>query len=85
MTITKVWLVRTVETAAVVAVTAFVGSIVAGGTVITMSTVHSAAVAVAAALATFVQSTLANLLNPPDAEPATLVSTALRQRSEAKT
>ncbi|MES1975840.1 MAG: hypothetical protein V4472_25560 [Pseudomonadota bacterium] len=82
MTITKVWLVRSIETVVLFAALGFVTALAAGGTAFHVSTIHAAVYAAYAAAITAVQTILAALINPPSAPPATILPTALRQRAQ---
>lgn len=80
MTVSRAWLIKTVEAVLVVAATAFVGALAAGGTNFSVPTVRAAALAAWSAAVTAVQAVLAGLINPPKAPPTPLVTSALAQR-----
>lgn len=79
MTITKAWLLATIEQALLVFAAGFVGALVlAGSGAFTLTAIHAALVGAGAAVLSFLQSALANLIHPAQTNVVTAVRLSTR-------
>lgn len=80
MTISRAWLIKTVELGVLVAAGAFLSALVAGGANFSVPVLHAAIEAGYGAAITFAQSVVAGLLNPPAAPPTASAPAAFMAR-----